>query len=291
MSPLDHAAPRWTPATGPAVDVGNARLNAHWAAQLASAPAATLGPARDDDSHTNLEWLASLGALAGRPVGDAGLRAALRIADLSLLVVRGDEIETERSLAATTLDEGLSWLASELQSREVGDGALALPKQPDMPELPGGNDAPLDASDSAGLHELARWFGNADVLLQAVAAGLDGASEVRCWPHHFDIATLITLKEKQGDEDMHSVGVGLSPGDGGIPEPYFYVTPWPYPSGSLPPLPSGGSWNTQGWIGAVLRGSKLAAVPAEHQGRAVVDFLKAAIGACYGALGYNISAL
>jgi hypothetical protein len=61
--------------------------------------------------------------------------------------------------------------------------------------------------------------------------------------------------------DAPSVGIGLSPGDEGIAEPYFYVTPWPPPppAEELPRLSTGGRWHRAGWTGAVLTGSDLVA--------------------------------
>jgi hypothetical protein len=52
--------------------------------------------------------------------------------------------------------------------------------------------------------------------------------------------------------------VGLSPGDSSYAEPYFYVTPWPYPeSPALPQLPAGAAWHRTGWFGAVLTGTAI----------------------------------
>jgi len=49
------------------------------------------------------------------------------------------------------------------------------------------------------------------------------ASDVLCWPHHFDIATLVTFASDR------SSSVGLSPGDGSYDEPYYYVNVHPQP--------------------------------------------------------------
>ena len=87
------------------------------------------------------------------------------------------------------------------------------------------------------------------------------ASPVRCWPHHFDIATLWTL----GDGDAQtapSVGIGMCAGDGYYAQPYFYVTPWPRPAPErLPPLPPPGDWHTTDFVGAVLTGEAIVALP------------------------------
>jgi hypothetical protein len=76
------------------------------------------------------------------------------------------------------------------------------------------------------------------------------------WPHHFDVGVVLPLAKGEGGDAL-SIGAGLSPGDEGIHEPYFCVTPWPPPPAeSLPDLPAGGRWHREGWIGAALLGSE-----------------------------------
>jgi hypothetical protein len=83
-----------------------------------------------------------------------------------------------------------------------------------------------------------------------------------------------------------TIGVGMSPGDAGYRQPYFYVLPSPAPAGSLPALKGGGTWNRKGWTGAVLTASKLAAANTpEGQVETLADFLKHAVEACREALG------
>jgi hypothetical protein len=112
--------------------------------------------------------------------------------------------------------------------------------------------------------ELAKWYGNAALCLEALS------SPIRCWPHHFDIATQI------GSGDR-SIGVGMSPGDGNYQQPYFYVSPFPYPDvASLPALASG-TWHTKEWVGAVLIGEEI--LPKTDQQKFVEHFLQGAISA------------
>jgi hypothetical protein len=122
-------------------------------------------------------------------------------------------------------------------------------------------------------------------LLEAVRHR-EGSDEVRCWPHHFDVATLLTLDDAPG-ESARSIGIGMSPGDASYDEPYFYVTPWPYPSAKteLPQLEGGGIWHTHGWTGAVLRGTTLAdAVDTPAQLAQVTAFVDSALRACRSVL-------
>ncbi|HYL06567.1 MAG TPA: hypothetical protein VE075_11030, partial [Thermoanaerobaculia bacterium] len=86
-----------------------------------------------------------------------------------------------------------------------------------------------------------------------------------------------------GPEEARTVGAGMVPGDAGRDEPYFYVTPFPYPeSPDLPPLPTGGIWNTDGWLGAVLEAPRfMDADRAADQAAAVETFLRSAAAACH----------
>jgi len=254
----------------PPEDLVPGRRIAHHAAQLASAPAATWLAPEDDWSHENLGWESASEALVGRPV--AGWRAGLRLRDLTLLVL-GDEASA-LDLVGRSRDDASRWLVGQFEAaRGEPSGPLELPAH-EIPDHPVAHGEPFPTTDPEALAELSRWFAIADMALRALAVWEDRASPVRCWPHHFDLATLVTLAGS--GEDARTVGLGFSPGDGGIPEPYFYVTPWPYPDAdALPPLPAG-SWNTEGWVGAVLRGAEVVAWPASERRARVEGFLDVA---------------
>lgn len=65
--------------------------------------------------------------------------------------------------------------------------------------------------DAGAAAELAEWFARGEAGLGAFAPGVGPV----LWPEHFDLA--LTLDE---------VNYGVSPGDGGHPQPYAYVGPW-----------------------------------------------------------------
>ncbi|PZS01984.1 MAG: hypothetical protein DLM69_04470 [Candidatus Chloroheliales bacterium] len=265
----------------------DARLQLHHATQIAAAVGTSLAAPLADYSHTSLEWLAGPAVLAGGLIeGTPPFRAALRPADLMLLLLDADErIIADDMLNGKTLASGLDWMR-----RQVGafgaDGAKVEPPsyQPgEFPSHPVGEGRTFEL-DPLAFAELAHYYADADLLLRDLAVREPRASAVRCWPHHFDIATLIKLDDTEG-EQARTIGVGLSPGDAGYTEPYFYVTPWPYPEVSkLPPLPLGG-WHTEGWVGAVLTASALLAGDNEGQEQRASGFMAQAVAACQTLMG------
>jgi hypothetical protein len=101
------------------------------------------------------------------------------------------------------------------------------------------------------------------------------ASDVRCWPHHFDLATLISFPTR-GTDVIGYLGAGLSPGDGYYDEPYFYVSVSPKPdSAALPRVPKLGHWHTYEFTAAVAPAHQI--VAANNQKDEVDEFLRAAV--------------
>lgn len=259
----------------PSETLQEARLLAHWAAQLPAA-AGHLVPHRPDFSHQALTWHPGEQALLTEPIERAGgVRAGLRVKDLTLLVVEGEERVAEQGLGGSTLREGLSWLNVELKKRGSG-GDIVRPDHP----LPfhGVSEGVLFDVDQAALEELARWVAVASARLEPIRVAHKRATPVRVWPHHFDVATLITVKANQDPEQAKTIGVGLSPGDEHYDEPYWYAAPWPYPADdvTLPILPGRGLWHLEGFTAAVL----LAHDMGEQREKALDDFFDTAIGAC-----------
>jgi hypothetical protein len=251
--------------------VARARLELHWAAQIASAAGATLLPAQKDASHTTLAWDDAEGALVSAPIERAGgLRVGIRFDDLAIVVLGGARARA-LPLRGKTLDDGIAWLATTL-----GVASLTRPEH-ELPAHPVARGEAFADVDPALRLFLRRWFSTANRLFTMIASADRRASPVRCWPHHFDIATLIQLDPER------SVGVGLSPGDATYGEPYFYVTPWPHPPAdrSLAPL-ARGHWHREGWTGAVLEAKDVADDP---ESSAIAPWLADAVSAALALVG------
>jgi hypothetical protein len=259
-----------------------ARLLLHHAAQLAAAVGRSLVPARPDDGHTSLEWTSSPRGLASQEVAGARpWRALLGLEEPApALVVLAGGAEVDRlPLEGRTRREAFEWLDERARSLGAPASRLSLKTPYVLSAHPYGASDPFRSPGERAVAELARWLANGNAVLRGVAAGWPGSAPVRVWPHHFDVGSVLPLGGAT-TEDAPSVGIGLSPGDEGIAEPYFYVTPWPppEPAEELPTLPSGGRWHRVGWTGAVLSGSDvMAEADGAAQAAAAKTFLNGAV--------------
>jgi hypothetical protein len=279
-------SPGWRPIRG--TDPGRlreARLEAHYAVQWLARSARAFVPPRPDDSHTSLIWDDTLDGLDTHPLtGD--LRLGLRITDLTLLLGHAGAGQSF-PLDGRTDADARRWLGEQLRVDGLDAGKLDAPAPYEIPAHAVARGGVYGTGEQAdALAELAAWFANAQRSLGVVRERMTGrgldASPVRCWPHHFDIATLALLKG--GDaEHARSVNAGFSPGDEHYDEPYFYVSPYPSPEPARPPpLPAPGHWHMRGFTAAIAPASRIAKT-AEHQA-AVTAFLDAAVAAAVKAL-------
>ena len=242
----------------PPTTLVEAREVAHCALQWAARAArANLRPA-PDDSHSALSWDAGLGALMSAPLAakaKADTRVGLQLASLELLVSHGGKAE-RLALDGCTAGTVNDWLDLKLAAQGLKAASqVALPYKVASQTL----------RHVPELEALARWFGAADDVLEEVrgktAKIRPGPGPVRCWPHHFDIALLVSF-DVGGGESARSIGVGVSPGDEHYAQPYAYVSPYPAPKNPQPPeLPPGGHWHTKDFFAAVATAEALLAQP------------------------------
>jgi hypothetical protein len=197
----------------PPGQLAEARVQLHHAAQLASAVGATFLEPRPDDGHPNLGWDDALGALVGHPAQVAGgVQGGLRVAELELLWLgaAGTPKDSLR-LVGRTLDEARAWLARALASAGADVPQAGLRRTGyAIPDHAVAHGAAFSATGPAH-EELARWFANGHHALVELAAHVEGAADVRLWPHHFDIGGLAALRTNPDGSLAQSIGFGLSP--------------------------------------------------------------------------------
>lgn len=252
-------------------DLEHARKWAHRALQLGAIVPRGILPPDPGDGYANFGWDPGLKMLVSQPFGGAGYRTALRISDLSILFLQEPTTISELNLQGFSQDQAFQWIKEEVGNLGESTDRLTLDLPYQIPEYPDIDDRPFQVDVPEALKELSNYFGNAHLVLERFKSGNDDISEIRCWPHHFDIATLLSLDNNPDPESAKSIGVGLSPGDENYNMPYYYITPWPYPDvtiSKLPPFTNGGEWNTDGWVGALLMADEI------HKGEAETDQLE-----------------
>jgi len=270
----------WRPVGGidPAA-MSAARLQAHLALQWLARAARAYIPCRPDDHHTNLGWDDALGGLVTHPLPD-GARLGLRVADLTLVLVDSSGRKDIFALDGRRDADAYDWLGRHARARGFDAQALDAALPYEVPAFAGG-DVYTAAALGEPLAELAIWFSNANGTLAAIRQWLAtqniDAPPVRCWPHHFDLDTLVTLAPGR------TTGIGFEPGDEHYDEPYFYVSLHPAPDlATLPPLPAVAHWHTKHFTAAIAPAHRILAV--NDQGAEVAAFLHAAVEAAIAAL-------
>ena len=260
--------------------LSEARLQAHYAVQWLARLARAAVPAQPDDSHTNLGWDDNLDGFATHALAD-GARLALRVSDLTLLALDRNGAQTAQPFPLIGHDDAAAreWMGRTFAAYGLGAAALDAPPLYAMPNHAIAQGGLYGGDIGAALKELATWFANGqgaiDKLRRAMAGYGRDAPAPRCWPHHFDLATLISFPLQRSATTAY-VGVGLSPGDHYYDEPYFYLSVYPAPDPSaLPPLPPLGHWHVEDFTGAV---ATAAAIRASTRPEADTDaFLAAAL--------------
>ena len=263
------------------LDLGEARLQAHYAAQWLARAARAYIPALPDDSHTNLGWIDAIGGFETHRLHH-GSHLGLGVADHALVFTAAGQGVAGASfpLAGCTDAQARIWLRTQFTVRGLKPDALDGASPYAMPAHPIAGGAPYGGKELAGAFgELAAWFANAEAALttsraQISAKGLP-APAPRCWPHHFDLATQVHFPTGDGKTTAYA-GAGFSPGDHYYDEPYFYVSLYPAPdAATLPALPAIGHWHSQEFTAAVAPASKI--VAAHDQQAGVAEFLAIAV--------------
>ena len=290
MKHLDKLNFKWDPVgIVPPHELSDARKIIHHSVQLIAATGKYFLPDRPDDSHTSLHWNKDRAAFEGEMIGETNpFRLGLHTESMILYIRQNNQDDLATfNLKGNTLSSALSWLKTEFKNRGLDASELSLNMHYEIPphRVAGGEPVETDISDH--FMEIGRYFANAHNVLNAIKSVLPEAGPVRCWPHHFDIATLIKIDKVNPAEEAQTIGIGLSPGDESYTEPYFYISPWPYPDiqkSDLLAMPAG-KWHTESWLGAVLPASEICSQ--SEQAKTVYNFLKSGIIACTKLLNHQ----
>lgn len=259
------------------------RTELHHAILLIASAGEALADPVADDSHRGMVWNLDVASFDGNLLpGSPAFCVRLHPEALNVaLVDASGRTFLEGSIEGKTLDEALEWLRAAMpidQGRRNFNVSAFDATLPD-PQFRTKRFGETGRADRAAL---VSQFANTQIILDYLVSDHPGASPIRCWPHHFDLATLLPGPTKDS-----TIGVGYSPGDGQIPEPYWYVSPSPHPTlGPAPTLPSPAIWHTEGWTGAAIRVRDFVnSTAAESQAQKLKDLVEE----CIAVAGNQIS--
>lgn len=268
----------------PPTSLGPARISAHRAVQLLSrAELANLAP-ESDYSHDNLGWREKSGTLVTHPIPTekSSFLIGLAIHTLEVVVTEGGVVSGHFELIGSSNRDAETWLDQQLVSvglHTASEVALPYELPPDI------TDGDKYVASRVDLAVLASWFGLGHRVLSNLVDQIGdaaGVSPIRCWPHHFDLATFVTL-EKGDAESAAGVGLGLSPGDASYAQPYFYITLDPPPESKCT-VPAPGHWHNDGFKGMVVTADELLTLDDVESGAA--DFVERSFTVGRDHLGY-----
>lgn len=221
----------------------------HQAVQLLTAVGISYLDPRSDDSHTALKWNTEKNEFLSQPFGlEHSFQLALNPIDLKCQVYHDQTSLIELKLNGTTLRQVASDLQFFLEDQGFPKQAFTMERHFELPDYPDHWSSAFDLSDQAAFALVASAYTNAYSLLVDIAHHDHRAGNLLTWPHHFDMAVLLTLAEGK------SIGIGMSPGDSSYSRPYYYVNAWPSPDPDqiANHALKTGKWHTEGWVGMVL---------------------------------------
>jgi len=175
-------------------------------------------PKKNDDSHTNLKSLTGCGCVTTRPLNDKGDVLAFKYTTFTLewWLNGGDKIKL--SLHGITHKEIIDWI------RELGvKNGITKPYRYQMhyelPYHPITDDYIFYLENKQRLSEIMHYRIMAHLALEDVLQNMKPHSEIRVWPHHFDIASIYSFNKSKN----HTIGLGMAIPDEISPEFYFYA--------------------------------------------------------------------
>ncbi len=235
----------------------------HHALQFVAIVGKYLLPPRTDDSHTAMEWNSTRKVFAGEWINaDRTFRVTLNPELLRLGLCDYDwNCLSEINMVDKTKMEIYAILKSKLSQLGVSVANLSIDMHYDLPRHVTDNGGVYKIVNPDHFKEIANYYSNANLILKQVIANVSEATQIRCWPHHMDLATNIIVHRDVNGTVARTISVGITPPDTYYNEPYFYMQIWTRDSFDItdfPELPAG-RWYNKDWTGAVLKLSKLTA--------------------------------
>lgn len=230
------------------------RFELHQALQLVGAVGRSFSPDSVEDEFGSLIWNGDTRCLTSVAIGDNNkITAAMDMERFEINLLAADNKKLSSIKCRNRTYKNLTKkLRKNLDALGLEGAKLNLKLPYEIPVYATTSNKKFKGKNSGYFREMTNLFQNAALIISSYQNQFENASELRCWPHHFDIATSITFPKPNDEKDY--MGIGFSPGDENYNRAYYYINLWPAPNtkpGDLPTLDKG-KWNTEGWFGATL---------------------------------------
>lgn len=260
-------------------EMASVREQLHQAVQSVAAVGRHFLESSPEDENAVLQWIPNPKRLAGKWIATkkGKFRASISFAEGKIyLIDESVRIIDSFEIHDNTFNQLMVWFEEHI-------GKLGLPVENfnvnlpyEIPVYPTQKKQSFDLSDMALCEAFAGYYANSRMALERMRPRFQNVGETTVWPHHFDQAISVKLKDSGNAETSSYLGLGMSPGDEHYGQPYFYVNSWPYAEeDQLKPLKFG-SWHTEDWVGAVFLAEEIWKVP--NQPAALETFYEEASG-------------
>ncbi|MEL6194650.1 MAG: DUF5996 family protein [Bacteroidota bacterium] len=241
----------------------------HRAVQILAMMGRSYCPRHMEDEYATLRWDTEGKAMIGKWLNGA-FRFEIDYWEYKLIIRKDEEVIATYLLAGKSTLQILEEMKPILidYGFDMGKLKTEYPYKDLPPEVADQNKkfSPLDLET---IKAFTSWNDQAYAILKEFTRVHGNVSEIRCWPHHFDLAILMTVDK----EKSKTIGIGYVPADDHYDTPYFYLGPYPAPDVKLLPTYDGpGKWHTENWTGGILLSEELKGLSLPEQTKTFQSF-------------------
>lgn len=221
----------------------------HLAAQYLASAAISFLEKKEDDSHTNLGFSIEEKKMSTHPLNERGDTLSLNYRHFTL-DWNSEGAKNSLKLEGATHSEIVKWV-TETAIKAGIKKTYSYNFHYELPYARITDDYTFKLHDVQKLQQLTDYLILAQHTLEIFLKDQQLHSDIRIWPHHFDIGAFASFKNKTG----FAVGLGLAIPDSMINDYYFYLSGYKGHNGidtsdfgSL----TQGKWYNNGFKGAAL---------------------------------------
>lgn len=222
----------------------------HIASQYLATAAISFLDKKEDDSHTNLGFDIDNGYIETWPLNDQGSKIAFDYVNFALHLINNNSAKISISLDGKTHKEVITWMESLTTALEITK-PYVYNLHYDLPYDEITDDYILKKPSDTIIQKLLQNRTVAQKILKETIDSSSLDSDIRIWPHHFDIGAFSNLKNKEGV----AIGLGMAIPDTVHSDYYFYISGYKghesVPTTNFKDLTTG-SWSKGSFKGATL---------------------------------------